>query len=677
MISLALHQALVAFDESALELLANKGLVRRAARDIEGGKVTFIDCDGDNATVKADGESVAMGLAGPLKAKCSCPAASVCRHMLAATLFLRALPIEEGLGAKDQAKDQILEQSQSARDEICEFSSAILQRFAGKAGWQAAHDIAAKGAIVKEEKNSVRIFIMDEEICYLLGQGLEGMVSKISPAKRKIFHIAALLIARRKWHINDDVSEENAVIIKKQAPDSGFLDSVDEALLDALRTGLNIAPKALEERIFALSVSSRADALPRLSALLRILANRIRERRKRALSFEIEQYLPFIAHIAMLVRILRKTNINDENFIKLAGVYRQDYLPIGDIDLVGMGAEIWRTTTGARGVSTIFYAPQNQQWYSGALARPSGVDPSFIPDSAYYTGHLFGKSPRDLSRSQLTLTGALASPQGRLSMSQGVIAKDVKLFTGTYSELACAYSDWQVLADDLQQAFMQGLYNIAPTIQPVLLVPSNNFEYYFDDLRQQVIWPIMDSNGQWLALTLDHNSDKEARIIAVELHSGNKVDAIVANVVVEQGRFALRPIAVVCKNMIENLGLDGKTANKNWSWHRFLNAIQNKRFDFQQSDRANFVLADALDQIQSIAEIGFANQRYKDNLQKAGSILQQAGFSKFASMATIIAEQDFADSEFAKLAYPLLTLIYALNQAMQKLRSLPYLQPLK
>jgi len=54
--------------------------------------------------------------------------------------------------------------------------------------------------------------------------------------------------------------------------DPAFLAEVRKTLEDAARTALATAPQTLEERLFALSVSGRADALPRLSAMLRGLS---------------------------------------------------------------------------------------------------------------------------------------------------------------------------------------------------------------------------------------------------------------------------------------------------------------------------------------------------------------------------------------------------------------------
>ena len=77
-------------DASALEVLGSKGLLRRAQKDLERGVSIRIDREDQRALfLKVDQYEVSVPEAGPAKAKCSCPAAGVCRHILAAVLFMQ------------------------------------------------------------------------------------------------------------------------------------------------------------------------------------------------------------------------------------------------------------------------------------------------------------------------------------------------------------------------------------------------------------------------------------------------------------------------------------------------------------------------------------------------------------------------------------------------------------
>jgi hypothetical protein len=80
---------LLALAEEALVALANRGLVKRAAKDVEAGQgpSVRIDADGTVCGVHPDGTTSTLPPgAGLTAATCSCAATGVCRHLLATVL---------------------------------------------------------------------------------------------------------------------------------------------------------------------------------------------------------------------------------------------------------------------------------------------------------------------------------------------------------------------------------------------------------------------------------------------------------------------------------------------------------------------------------------------------------------------------------------------------------------
>ncbi len=75
---------LLALDEEALAALTNRGLVKRAARELAGGAAGAVTlaADGTVAATHADGVSTAVPPGGLGAATCSCDATGVCRHVL-------------------------------------------------------------------------------------------------------------------------------------------------------------------------------------------------------------------------------------------------------------------------------------------------------------------------------------------------------------------------------------------------------------------------------------------------------------------------------------------------------------------------------------------------------------------------------------------------------------------
>src|SRR4249920_2015240 len=86
-------EAYRAYDDDTLAALANVGLLRRAAKDVEAGKIGWADGaagPGDaSGVIVADGQRVQLDGRGPQQARCDCPAPGICKHILGAALWLR------------------------------------------------------------------------------------------------------------------------------------------------------------------------------------------------------------------------------------------------------------------------------------------------------------------------------------------------------------------------------------------------------------------------------------------------------------------------------------------------------------------------------------------------------------------------------------------------------------
>ncbi|MFF4341870.1 hypothetical protein ACFY00_18285 [Kitasatospora sp. NPDC001540] len=84
---------LLALDADTLAALANRGLVKRAARELEAGAGPSVElgADGEVSAAFPDGSRAALPAGVPLDAgRCSCPAPGVCRHLVGLVLAYQA-----------------------------------------------------------------------------------------------------------------------------------------------------------------------------------------------------------------------------------------------------------------------------------------------------------------------------------------------------------------------------------------------------------------------------------------------------------------------------------------------------------------------------------------------------------------------------------------------------------
>ena len=475
---MTLAAILMAFDEAALGALANKGIVRRAVRDVEEGKASISGWEGETAIVSADGETVRIDARGPAKASCTCPAPGTCRHRIAAVLLLQ------------QQKEEVPAEGAmpNLTAEIAALPEDVMIRFAGRAAWRAAQEIAANGGEVSDAGATLVITLRGEdvEIRYLRGLGIEGMVSKASSARRKALHAAALILVRQAAGVA--VSELSAEAEKTPASiDEAFLGEVRDALADACRNGLALAPLTLEERLFTLSVSSRADSLPRLSAMLRGIARMLRERRTRDFRFDPDACVGAIAAADALVRALPAVS-DPERRAGLIGTVRQAYDEVGPLHLYGAGGETWRAEGGARGAVAYFYDPACDRWFTASLARGAGQDPFFDPRHAFASEAIWGgQTLVGLSRAEFWFDSVAGSPGGRLSTS-AASSPEISGATTLSPDWACAFDCWDMLAERLRTRLVGSLAAPAAAQEPVVLWPKRTGRPWFDDLAQQLHW---------------------------------------------------------------------------------------------------------------------------------------------------------------------------------------------
>jgi len=89
-----LRTQLARFDDDAFAALANKGLLRRARKDLEKEKAEIVEETPALVAMTFAGQRVEFDARGPSKATCSCPAHGACQHVLAAAITLASLSVE-------------------------------------------------------------------------------------------------------------------------------------------------------------------------------------------------------------------------------------------------------------------------------------------------------------------------------------------------------------------------------------------------------------------------------------------------------------------------------------------------------------------------------------------------------------------------------------------------------
>lgn len=542
MIDAALRESLSAFDDAALATLANPGLVRRAHRDVEEGKVRLVGSEAGKAAVEADGQLVSLDARGPRAADCACRSVAVCRHRIAAVIFVLAQ--DAGDAGAAVLSD---EPASDPAGIMAEFDLVRLEKWTGKASWRAALELAVTAVEIDSAANAIAVTFPDIEgaVRILRGQGFDGIVSKASKTRIKAYHAAAVLAVLRHFGVDvpDEAEAPAPVAAREVEVDPAFLARVRSGLGEVATLGMNLAPLPLEESLFELSVSSRADSLPRLAALLRAVAAQMRLRRNRALDFDPDRMLELAATAFALVGALG--HVDPERRTALAGKVRRDFAPAEPLHLVGCGGERWTTVSGARGVTAWFVEPSTGRWLSTTLARGAGQDPTFVPGEAWRNQPLWQSEPLAVvAHARIELAGSRRSADDRLSAPASARATIVERSVRPDPGWPGVVHDWDALRSDWLDKVGLGL-DLSEAATACLIAPSQIAPPFFDDLAQQLVWPVRDRAGNWLALTIDNEEPVSTAIEAMEVTvRGGWQGMVLARVERNGDKLALRPMTL-------------------------------------------------------------------------------------------------------------------------------------
>lgn len=536
-----------ALDDAALEALAPKGLIRRATADVAAGHVTVTREDDQSAEVAADGQIIRVSATGPRAATCDCPAPGVCRHTLSAFIVLRDAPepTEPGLPEAEPAPP---DWSALAAD----FTADRLSRFAGKVGWR---DALARAEVAKTaevlqlvDTLQVRLAPGDDPVVFMAHGGLEAALSRAPEKSRKAQIALAALAVRHALGMAelDTTPTSHDAALPATVSDDRILPAVQDLLRRLFRAALAFAPRALEEEVRRMALTGRVEALPRLSGMLRRIADGLAAVRARNADADPDALLEAIAEAYALTVALSAAGASPDR-TTLAGSARQTYTPIGDLELFGLGAQRWEAGGGARGVTAYLHHPASGRSFSLSHARADSNDPTFDPHNAFDHSPVWTASLRALSTGSVAVRNASASADGRLSMGRETSAS---ITTWTPNAKAvrdwpCAFDDWAQLQESLRQTFSPALIAPRPPRQPVVLMQARFAPLRFDELSQTLIWPVADQAGRWIALTLPYTRLHSARVEALErVGKSGSFWAILGTAEPSGGRLEIRPYAV-------------------------------------------------------------------------------------------------------------------------------------
>ena len=530
-----------AFDDVALAALANRGLVRRGRAEVAAGRVRPVRID-DDAVVAAAGDpavEVVLPPGGPALARCPCPVAGVCIHVVAACLWLRGAaeappagagphdgragpageertgagrrggpraedandPRAEGPGedadaagtAADEPVDALLAEVLSWEPAAVEkaLGAPAVRRVAAALAGIGTGDLAEGLELGGAPGRLVATWPGAPEIVIVAGLGPRGMVvsgrhSRVARAAWCLQAVVRIFAARgRDWPW-----PQGSARLSDGRRD--VLETAAKAIEGVVSAGISRAGARSARELERLAQAARLEEMPRPSRLLASAAGTLGAVARREDAVDEARALGSLAAAWSLARaVLVAPDTPDPVLLGRAGT-RQTEPGL----LVPLSAVWWRTPSGSRGVTARFWDAERHRLESVTTGRAAGADPGFQRSEGAVL--LWNASIGALLSAPLRLKGAARRADGTLAPSSRTTAVGQDGFDGV--DLPGLAAELDALQSGPGAA---GFEAPAPRVRLIPVAGDGLGRIDLDEVHQEYVWPVRAVDGRTHLLRLD------------------------------------------------------------------------------------------------------------------------------------------------------------------------------
>lgn len=590
-------ERLAGVDDDYLIGLSNKGIVKRAYKDKGEGNAEITDV-GEKVSIKVGEETVAVSF--PLgESTCTCPSRSMCRHIVQAILVLKeraagaqagtvagpeqAAGAETGMAAGPEnvtgteaeaaagpertagteaetmagpKREAAGMYAQSAlRGEINAYPFQALKKALGNRSFQSLASQVMSGVKPQIQYASVvTVSLPDREHVVKLLSPL-AYSSCTCHRKELCAHKAAAIL----WcqleagvitgeQLAGETLREQSYDLEKIRADAGQMKAFLEELLG---TGLSRTSTDMLGYLERLAIVSHNDELPKFEGYFRALSDSYDRYLKRQASFKAEDLAGQIARLYRRVKVLAQAESGEE-ISKLAGEFKADYLPVGNLDLIGITMERFQSQTGYAGETLYFLEENTKKWYTYTNARPVFYDSSRKRRSAEKAQAPWGISLsfENLLKVRVHLDRARCDERRRLSSSQetrGEVTGERGLEISDIRDWY--YRDFEKLFREQmgrrQREWLSEQGGERDVAELVFVQPAFCAKAEFSQTGQQLTLPVYDTAGRELLVEVTYSRQESGTIRYLERISEKKLPCFLGKIYLRDGRLRMYPVDVL------------------------------------------------------------------------------------------------------------------------------------
>ena len=591
-------------DDDYLVGLSNKGIVKRSYKDLEKETVELTE---DGETIRGTLGDVTTAICLPRSAStCSCPAGSVCKHIVMTILAAKQSSSESAADtAAESAADTVAEHQSEAEAQKMEAGTdaipadknpepateqttpataepASQETETGKPMLEKLLAVSMeeikKAALTKEWKAAVRLLQDEKPIAISEGKlitvtGEECAVKLAYPlalstcslchddkfCRHKTWALLSLQI-ERKMLAEDDLAIEaeeegdtwDEALIRETLPDlQAFLREI--LLIGCARLSPE-TPYGLER--FAIRAQNAGLAI--LVGKLRALSEQVRGYQERKIKVRVSGLLSRLSECYRIVVQLQQALEHGQDLSGLAGTFRSEYTDVPDLHLCGLGMREFQSDAGFAGKIVYFLEEETGVFYTYTFARPTIYDKKTRaynrPDQSPWN---IPCTISQMSRSRILLKQGKANEERRLSSTSKARADLLGMTLHPAEEnSAYVYTDfaslWSAYLQRLQawRDKQAGFARMEPpeTERLFLIRPQRIVDMEYVEAEQKLQFYLEDNIGRLLRSQLTYSRQEQHMIQGMERlmerirNAGEKVPVFLGSLYLEDGECVLYPI---------------------------------------------------------------------------------------------------------------------------------------
>lgn len=404
---MTVHAWLRDLDEASLEAWANRGLLRRARKLLEGQGETCWVLNEQGGQAELDGYQQALKGVGFEALSCNCPVFGVCHHQLALLLGL-----QQHLAG--QATERPNTQPAAAEEPWLIERVEARQQILGRAAISKAQRWLAQGvkAQILIDERRLQATLQTSAVIELSIPRAGGLAASLCSCREARCAHRALVVLQ----LQGDRAPDGTAALQPQQ--TRLLESLDGWLDELLKLGLGATSGLLVSRGQALATELQQADLPRPGRLLARLAAALDAEQQAMAASSVRQLRQLLAELLAYRRALARTPL-PQPLRYLAGVHRQRFEPCQSLSLYCIASQCWETSSGYKGFSVHFISPESGRCYSLSESRSQALDADWNAAQALHRTTFAGVTINRLLGMHCLLEQGWISEEGRLSNREG------------------------------------------------------------------------------------------------------------------------------------------------------------------------------------------------------------------------------------------------------------------